>query len=422
MAPVIRHTVNFPIMRVPHFGILLLALPCSAQLSPTITSWVLNPGGVTGYNGIESNVLEVAYSTNNVWVGCNGIPGYNIGPWPGNPNDAGNQDWEFKFTLFPVENTGTPVNTPLGHIGLWSNGVTIFNPRDAMSWNMQNIWRQNAYYFEGSGFDNCLGHPNMQMEYHTHVNPTCLYNDQDSIAHSPIIGYAFDGFPIYGAYAYANTDGTGPITRMRSSYQLRAITDRTTLPDGTVLGAGQYGPPINATYPLGAYIEDHEYLTGSGHVDEHNGRFCITPEYPAGTYAYFVSLNGDLDPAYPYVLGPAYYGTVQAGNTGPGSGHNDIDEPVEFYTGIVSVRNPVAWSVSVAPNPATESIMITGDDLADADAMIMDAIGRSIDLQFARAADQLMLDVRSLRQGPYVLQLTSASGTIGRASFVKVDR
>src|SRR5262245_27016989 len=47
---------------------LLLSCPLAAQLSPTITSWILNPGGETGYNGIETNVLEVAYSTNNVWV------------------------------------------------------------------------------------------------------------------------------------------------------------------------------------------------------------------------------------------------------------------------------------------------------------------------------------------------------------------
>lgn len=380
---------------------------------------MLNPGGETGYNSIPSNVLEVAYSANNVWVGCNGIPGYDIGPWPGNPNDAGEQDWEFKFTLFPTQNMGAPVNTPLGHIGLWSNGVTIFNPRDAMSWNSQNIWHQNAYYFEGSGFDDCLGHPNMTMEYHTHVNPTCLYDDQDSSAHSPIIGYAFDGFPIYGAYAYANTDGTGPITRMKSSYRLRSITDRTTLPDGSSLTPGQYGPALSM-FPLGAYIEDHEYVAGFGDLDEHNGRFCITPEYPGGTYAYFVTLEADLAPAYPYVLGPAYYGTVPPGNTGPGSGHNDIDETVDLYTGATALSSATLATLSIAPNPATDHLAVTGSGLADATASVLDAQGRVVITTGAFSNDRMELNVTDLAPGTYRIRVTEGTSVLLNAAVVKI--
>lgn len=382
-----------------------------AQLSPTITSWILNPGGQTGYNGIETNVLEVAYSTNNVWVGCNGIPGYNIGPWPGNPNDAGAQDWEFKFTLAPSENTGAPVNTPLGHIGLWTNGVTIFNPRDAMSYNGLGIWHQNALFFEGDGFDACLGHPNAQMEYHTHVNPTCLYDDQDSTGHSPIIGYAFDGFPIYGAYGFANTDGTGGITRMRSSWQVRTITDRTTLPDGTVLTAGQYGPPIDALFPLGAYVEDHEFIGGSGHLDIHNGRFCVTPEYPAGTYAYFVTLDAQLGPAYPYVLGPTYFGIVQPGNTGPGSGHNDIDESVQLYTGLVERGQDLP--VNVWPVPATDVVQV---DLTavngDVRIAVLDASGRTVSEMATHAPAIPALDVSGIAGGALILSITAEGTTV----------
>lgn len=382
---------------------LLFACGANAQLSPTLTSWIMNPGGVTGYNGIETNVLEVAYSANNVWVGCNGIPGYAIGPWPGNPNDAGAQDWEFKFTLFPVVNTGVPVNTPLGHIGLWSNGVTIFNPRDAMTWNSMGIWHQNALFFEGSGFDACLGHPNMQMEYHTHVNPECLYDHTDSSAHAPIIGHAFDGFPIYGAYGFANTDGTGGITRMRSSWHLRTITDRTTLPDGTVLTSGQYGPPIDATYPLGAYIEDFEHIAGSGHLDEHNGRWCITPEYPAGTYAYFVTIDAALEPAYPYVLGPTYYGTVQPGNTGPGSGHNDIDETVQLYTGLAEEDHAV--TAQLRPTITGTSCELVSPALRSRTTLwILDASGSAAARhELAVGATSTIVDVRSLASGRYLV-------------------
>ena len=119
---------------------------------------------------------------------------------------------------------------------------------------------------------------------------------------------------------------------MQTSYQLRNITARTTLPDGTNLNASQYGPAVGGQYPLGSFLEDYEYVAGSGDLDEHNGRFCITPDYPSGIYAYFVTIDSNEDPVYPYVIGPAYYGTVQAGNTGPGSGHNTISEPVTTYT------------------------------------------------------------------------------------------
>jgi len=80
-----------------------------------------------------------------------------------------------------------------------------------------------------------------------------------------------------------NPDGSGGITRIRSSYQTRAITQRHTLPDGTVLTPAQYGPDVSGTYPLGYYAEDHEYVSGLGDLDAYNGRFAVTPEYPSAS-------------------------------------------------------------------------------------------------------------------------------------------
>ena len=54
---------------------------------------------------------------------------------------------------------------------------------------------------------------------------------------------------------------------------------------------GQYGPDVSASDPAGTFMEDYEYRAGSGDLDEFNGRFAITPEYPAGTYAYFLSTD-----------------------------------------------------------------------------------------------------------------------------------
>lgn len=103
-----------------------------AQITPEISSWVRNTTGATGYSGILSNVQVVQYSAGNVYISCTCIPGYNIGPWPGNPNVATNQNFVFKITRNPQQNTGTPTTIGLGHVGVWTNGVSVFNVSDAI--------------------------------------------------------------------------------------------------------------------------------------------------------------------------------------------------------------------------------------------------------------------------------------------------
>ena len=319
---------------------LIVPFIMQAQNNPAINNWIMNVNGATNpsFPNLITNVQDVCYTSTNVYISCTCIPGYDIGPWAGNPNTPANQNFVFKISLNPQENTGNKTKTALGHIGVWKNGVSIFNAEDGMSYNNQNIWMREALYFEGSSFDDCLGHPAGNGEYHHHVNPICLYDDTDDQNHSPIIGFAFDNFPVYGAYGFVTINGTGGIKRMESSYQLRSITDRSTLPDGTQLNANQYGPNINNQYPLGAFIEDNEYVSGLGDLDEYNGRFCITPEYPNGTYAYFVTIDANLYPIYPYTPGPYYYGISQgSGNIGPQSGHHTIPTNCMPYNGTTSI-------------------------------------------------------------------------------------
>ena len=96
---------------------------------------------------------------------------------------------------------------------------------------------------------------------------------------------------------------------MESSYQIRDITDRSTLADGTTLPEALHGPTIE-DFALGGYQEDFEFIENSGHVDVHNGRFTITPDYPDGTYAYFVTLGEDGTSAFPHMIGSTFYGEV----------------------------------------------------------------------------------------------------------------
>ena len=137
------------------------------------------------------------------------------------------------------------------------------------------------------------------------------YNYKNSSYHSPLLGFIFDGYPIYGPYGYSSAyNSSSSIARMKSGYSLRSITSRTSLANGTTLSSTYYGPTINTTYPLGAYLEDYEWLSTNGDLDEYNGRWCVTPEYPDGIYAYFVTINSDYTPAFPLTLYKYYYGSI----------------------------------------------------------------------------------------------------------------
>jgi hypothetical protein len=321
-----------------------------AQLQPVIY-WLQNTTGMGTYytsgnytavsNSILYNCQLVQYNTTDVYVTTKGIPAYPTGPFlDGNPSQASNQNAIFKIPRNPVQNTGTLTTTTAGNIGIFRNGVALFDYRDGVSWRSStnseaggpiggmgdNVWNRDAIVAERNGFDCAKGHPAMG-NYHHHQNPTvfdtdisvistiCNLYDSDglytinSAAHSPLLGFAYDGFPIYGAYGYLNTNGTGGIVRMKSSYQLRNITVRTHYANGTNVTDG---PAVSSTYPLGRYREDYEYVahpSNPDYLDDHNGRFCITPEYPSGTYAYFCTVDANHNSAYPYVVGPTFYGT-----------------------------------------------------------------------------------------------------------------
>lgn len=388
---------------------LILTNAIFAQLTPEITSWKINTTNNTGYAGILTNVQQVQYSTNNVYVSATCIPDYTIGPWTANPNIPVNQNFVFKITRNPIQNTGALTSTPLGHVGVWSNGVSIFNAKDGMSYNNAGVWNRDALFYEGISFDDCLGHPAPNGEYHLHVNPTCLYNDSLNTIHSPIIGYAFDGFPIYGAYAYTNTNGTGAIKRMTSSYVMNSGTTRIN------------GPAVSATYPLGAFIEDRTFVSGSGDLDIHNGRFCVTPEYPNGTYAYFVTIDANLNPVYPYVIGRTYYGTVQAGNTGPGSGHNIITEPVTTYVpgaiGIPDFDEKIEFEFYPNPTKNYLAIFVSPSDHNNLVATFFNEIGRPVLQQRnIQPAVPYVFNLENLSSGVYFLKLEGNS----KSTFKKI--
>ena len=154
------------------------------------------------------------------------------------------------------------------------------------------------------------------LQYGYPSNPRILRHDlQDNVlgvntnytekssgfVHSPILGWAYDGNPIYGPYGYSNAvDATSAIVRQTSSYVVK------TTPDAN--------RPSTTTYPLGAFVDDYQFAQGSGSLDFNNGRFCKTPEYPEGRYCYFLTVDGNGAGVYPYIVGRSFYSVPAKNN------------------------------------------------------------------------------------------------------------
>jgi hypothetical protein len=141
--------------------------------------------------------------------------------------------------------------------------------------------------------------------------------ESDSKYHSPIIGWAYDGSPIYGPFGYDKPEG-GVVRRMVSGYEAKVGSSR---------------PPLNK-YPLGFFVEDYSF-TGLGDLNESNGRFCVTPEYPNGTFCYFATFQETPEsvgafknfrkPQFPYLIGNTFQHKQNEFNFKKTSNHVDYD-------------------------------------------------------------------------------------------------
>ncbi|HEY1788702.1 MAG TPA: YHYH protein [Verrucomicrobiae bacterium] len=351
------------------------------QNGTALTTWANSSlaQSLPAYSGVQ----EVYSSSNWIYVRSTGLASYTMGPWFLNaahtqlfPNLPTNQQCLYRF---PHTNNvlATKSQNGGGQIGIFVDGVEMYNSWDAYTWdttnqmNEQNItgyWNRDAYINEGVTFDPGNAHQQQSGVYHYHANPlglryqlgdhvnfnasTKIYSEGTNAAtkHSPILAWTADGYPLYGPYGFSNpTNAASGIRRMISGYVLRngqdgtsnlTLTGRTTLPQWAVrlynVTSNQPGPSVNSTYPLDDYMEDNDYLgdlkntnTGTNFqqgvdfdLDQYNGRWCVTPEFPQGTYAYFVAINSNGTPAFPYDIGRGFYGSPIGGEV------SAISEPV----------------------------------------------------------------------------------------------
>jgi YHYH protein len=326
----------------------------------TLTNW--SNGAQTQSSPAYCGVQEVYSSTDWIYVRSTGLAAYIMGPWQNGafPNLPVNQKVLFRFPRTNGVPT-TKTENGGGQIGIFVDGVEMYNSWDAYTWstvsntdaqNITGYWNRDAYVNEGATFDSGYAHQQQSGVYHYHADPIALryllgdhvdfnsatktYSEDTNAPtkHSPILGWAADGFPIYGPYGYSiATNTSSGIRRMISGYVLRngqfgtdnlPVTGRKTIPQWAVrlynVSSNQTGAPFTGIHTNGCYMEDNDYLGDHGYVqgkdfdlDEYNGRFCVTPDFPNGTYAYFVAINSNGMPVFPYNIGRGFYGSPTGG-------------------------------------------------------------------------------------------------------------
>jgi hypothetical protein len=148
--------------------------------------------------------------------------------------------------------------------------------------------------------------------------------------HSPIIGWSYDGCPIYGPYGYSDPENNSSAVKiLETGYTLDSslVVNR---PSG---------------FENGMFVEDYKF-TDSGDLDENNGRFCKTPEFPNGTYAYFAGITTSsselYEPKFPYFIGNKYNYVPLVENI-----DSNIDQSFDFNNSTL-IRNTLPYKVNDA--------------------------------------------------------------------------
>lgn len=379
-----------------------------------VTTWSRGAGVQTypTYAGVN----EISYTEDWLYIRSTNLASYIMGPWYGNLartnlfiNYPANQAVIYRFPRDPVDPaTFTPKSiTGGGPIGYMVDGVAMFDSRDAFSYdpgtgnevNGAGDWNRDAYVNESQTFDAGFAHQ-AQSRYHYHANTPALrhqlgdsvdydaatnnYTENFNGDHSPIIGWVRDGIPVYGPYGYSDPiDASSAVRRMISGYQIRSgLTTRDSWPEwaNDVYGAANFsaGPNVSATFPLGRYLEDNEYKGDVSGFDlyegviadgayspgtdydlnEYNVRWCVTPEYPAGTWAYFTCIDVDGTPVVPYNIGRVYFGSP-TGNTASDIPETDdtVDPLVVHFEGGPEKTESV--KEILVDSPAADQITLT---------------------------------------------------------------
>lgn len=107
--------------------------------------------------------------------------------------------------LFPTMGS-TPITRDAA-LGVAVNGVPIYDYTAGGEMSQADLAHHQAQHdtLQTQQLDVCGGHAGRGDDYHYHAKPTCMIDQMENAGDDAIIGWAFDGFPIYGDN---NPDGT----------------------------------------------------------------------------------------------------------------------------------------------------------------------------------------------------------------------
>ena len=236
----------------------------------------------------------------------NGIPNHEVGAFPNanNPNTITEQNVNKRFTLCPeiITESGLEVVGPALAIAYALNSVK-FDPATAGRCNDagecslaqgQGSWNIEALGHNTFDFGDDMNHAHVQPNgaYHYHGMPELLVDFLGDNQDMTIVGWASDGFPVYARNGYSDANNSNSsIESLTPSYRLKPEPDanRPTTLTALIGGPGQGTTNPNTPIPMGAFTQDYEYVEGLGDLDQCNGRFGVTPEFPHGIYYYVVT-------------------------------------------------------------------------------------------------------------------------------------
>lgn len=275
-----------------------------------VAALAFRPNGTTAQGKLPACRVNIVVRGDRREITSNGIPDHPPGQFPNrhNPNAIRPQEHRFRVPLKPKD-AATPVSFGLGKFGIAVNGVP-FDPGAAEFWNRDpnSGWQYEA---KGGavnlGLDASNAHVQPTGSYHYHGIPVALVARLTGKEAKPVrVGYAADGYPIYGPLGYSDPDDPASDVRlMKSSYRVKQ-------------GARPGGP--GGRYD-GSFVQDWEYVAGSGNLDECNGRTAATPDAPEGEYHYVLTEDFPFIPRkFRGTPDDSFRGPLGGGRGGPPGG------------------------------------------------------------------------------------------------------
>jgi hypothetical protein len=279
-------------------------LACAMRLG-LATVIIAAPLAIAAVKPAFENQVTIVVENGARIIRSNGIPDHETGQFPGrgNPNAISPQKYEFHVPADPkvAENTTALRMQPFG---VAVNGV-LFDPGAAEWWqgDRNSGWQYEPLMMKPlyMGTDASHAHVQPNGAYHYHGIPAALVAAlTEGKEKMVIVGWTADGFPIYNNLGHADPKDAGSALKvLKSSYRVKA-------------GERRGGP--GGKYD-GLFLADYEYVAGLGDLDECNGRFEVTPDYPKRIYHYV------LTEQFPFIP-RMFRGTPDASfsRRGPGGG------------------------------------------------------------------------------------------------------